>query len=126
MGGKDILYILMRRFHSFFSLFSARMAFSASASLLSLLSAAGGGGVGGVGAPHAGGRKLTKRFAESESDAVWFWYVRYEGCVSSLTIGSVRSSGGGRMFAVSGENGQQIRDGVGWVRAIKMEMRLRM
>ena len=43
----------------------------ANPALLSPAAHGGGAGVGGVGAPQAGGRKLTKRFAKSESDAVW-------------------------------------------------------
>ena len=90
---------MILRFHSAASLDPARAAFSVSSSLASSLEGGGGGGDGGVGAPQAGGRKLTKQLAKSESDAVWLWYVRYTGCVSSFTMGSVRSSGGGRMFA---------------------------
>ena len=56
--GRDVLYILMRRFHSFFSLKSVRGSASAF-SPFGVAGVAGGGGVGGVGAPHAGGRKLT-------------------------------------------------------------------
>ena len=64
MAGGYVRYILILRFHSFLSLFASSTAFSAFAD-------DGGAGVGGVGAPQAGGRKLTKRFAKSESDAVW-------------------------------------------------------
>ena len=55
---------MILRFHSFLSLFASSTTFSAFAD-------EGGAGVGGVGAPQAGGRKLTKRFAKRESDAVW-------------------------------------------------------
>lgn len=61
------LYILMRRFHSLASCDSSRAAFS----LLSSLSTPAGAGVCGVGAPHAGGRKLTKRLEKRESEAMW-------------------------------------------------------
>ena len=66
-------YILILRFHSAASFDSARAAFSASSSFASALSDGAGAGAGeeGVGAPQAGGRKLTKTLAKSESEAVW-------------------------------------------------------
>ena len=72
-AGGYVRYILILRFHSAASLDPARAAFSVSSSLASSLEGGGGGGDGGVGAPQAGGRKLTKQLAKSESDAVRLW-----------------------------------------------------